>query len=67
MSWDEAPEDIARRLARCREDDGGESIGAYVGNPMAFAGANYDMVIAAVAGYPDHFVIRRLTTRIRPA
>ncbi len=49
VSWAEAMEDICSRLQAIRTAHGGESIGAYVGNPMAFAGNNYGMVINFLA------------------
>jgi len=45
VSWEEAMSDICSRLETLHARHGGESIGAYVGNPMAFAGNNYGMVI----------------------
>jgi anaerobic selenocysteine-containing dehydrogenase len=46
VGWEEAMEDICSRLKAVHTAHGGESIGAYVGNPMAFAGNNYGMVIS---------------------
>ena len=46
VSWDEALGEISERLAAVREDWGGEAIGAYVGNPAAFAGMQYDWVLS---------------------
>ncbi|GAA1575411.1 molybdopterin-dependent oxidoreductase [Actinomadura kijaniata] len=37
VSWDEALNDIARRLNALRRDHGGESIGWYFGNPATFS------------------------------
>ncbi|GAA1924246.1 molybdopterin-containing oxidoreductase family protein [Nocardioides marmoribigeumensis] len=37
VSWDEALDDIATRLARVYDDHGGRSIGWYFGNPTAFS------------------------------
>ncbi len=46
VSWEEAMDDICTKLGAIKEEHGGESIAAYVGNPMAFAGNNYGMVIS---------------------
>jgi formate dehydrogenase len=45
-SWDEALDDISARLSSIKDEWGGESIGAYVGNPAAFAGMQYDWVLS---------------------
>jgi formate dehydrogenase len=37
VSWDEALDDIGRRLKQVRERHGGESVGWYMGNPGAFS------------------------------
>jgi formate dehydrogenase len=37
VSWDEALDDIGRRLRRIVRDHGGESVGWYFGNPGAFS------------------------------
>jgi anaerobic selenocysteine-containing dehydrogenase len=37
VGWDEALDDIGRRLRRIRREHGGESIGWYFGNPGAFS------------------------------
>jgi formate dehydrogenase len=45
-SWDEALDDISARLSSIKDEWGGEAIGAYVGNPAAFAGMQYDWVLS---------------------
>ena len=46
VSWDDALADISARLSSLKETWGGEAIGAYVGNPAAFAGMQYDWVLS---------------------
>lgn len=37
VSWETALDEIAERMARIRDEHGGGSIGAYIGNPSAFS------------------------------
>lgn len=43
VSWDEAMDDIARRLAAILEQHGGSAVGLYGGNPLAFAAQHFTM------------------------
>ncbi len=55
MSWDEALDDIGRRLRRILRDHGGESVGWYFGNPGAFSYSH----AAVAAGVHDRDRARR--------
>ncbi|MEO8298131.1 MAG: molybdopterin-dependent oxidoreductase [Burkholderiales bacterium] len=43
VSWEEAMTDIAQRMQAVIDRHGGDSVGAYVGNPLAFATQHHTM------------------------